>query len=289
MITRFIATAALALSLLATAASAQTATELFQKGLYAQQTAGDADGAISIYRQIIASAGTPRPLAAQAQMQIVGALLQKGDVNAASEEFRTLLTNYSDQKALIASVAARFGGAIRMAAQAPTGPPKLTLGTLENGVYHHTTTGTEITLPPGWKVVGDGMSTGDGEMVLFSMGGSTVNSANASLWLKLETPALDIPHQLEADILEKVKERVIDGFSGYKVRPETVNPWLPNGQQALSAVAQFTDRDGKPFVEHLTYIRNEKVFAFVFFRGPEPGVLGYQDEVDQLTKGIKLP
>jgi hypothetical protein len=283
MITRFIATTALALSLLATSASAQTAAELFQKGIYAQQTAGDADGAISIYRQIIASAGTPRPLAAQAQMQIVGAMVQKGDLSAASEEFRTLLMNYSDQKALIASVGARFGGAIRMAAQAPTGPPKLMLGTLENGVYHHTKTGTEITLPPGWKVVGDVMSTGDGEMVLFSTG-----ALNARLWLKLETPALDIPHQLEADILEKVKERVIGMFSDYKVRPETVQPWLPNGQQALSAVAQFTDH-GTPMLEHLTYIRNEKVFAFVSFQTSSASLAGIQDEVDQLTKGIKLP
>ena len=287
MITRFIATTALALSLLATSASAQTAAELFQKGIYAQQTAGDADGAISIYRQIIASAGTPRPLAAQAQMQIIGALVQKGDLNAASGEFRNLLTDYSDQKAIIASVAARFGGAIRSAAQAPGAPPKLTKGTLENGVYTHTTTGTQITLPPGWTVTGDGMSSGGGEMVLFSNG-----NINANVYLNLDSEATaDFSRILAGHLDYKVKQRVINGAKDYQLQPETVKPWVPGGhagQQALSAVAQYTE-NGTQMLEYLTYVMSEKAYAYVFGDTVPSGIYMYQDSVDRLTSGIKLP
>jgi len=59
MIAKFIAAAALAASLIAASAAAQTAAELMQRGIYTQETAGDADGAIQIYRQVIGSAGFP--------------------------------------------------------------------------------------------------------------------------------------------------------------------------------------------------------------------------------------
>lgn len=287
MISRFIATTAIALSLLAASGFAQTAAELFQKGIYTQQTAGDADAAVQIYRQVIASAGTQRGLAAQAQMQIVGALMQKGDLAAAAQEFNTLLTNYSDQKELIASVTARLGGGIRLAARtaAPAAPPKLTQGTLQGGVYHHTATGMEITLPPGWTVTGDGMSSGGGEGIGLANG-----DMSATVWLRPDNEAAaDIPRLLASDIDYKVKQRTVNGDSAYKVRPETVKPWLPGGQQAMSALADFNNANGVKMLEYLTFVRTEKTVVFVFGDTPATNIYSYQDSVDRLTSAMRLP
>jgi hypothetical protein len=105
---RFITTAGLAALLAVVPVFAGTAGELLQKGIYTQQTIGDVDAAIQIYRQVIASAGSRRALAAHAQMQIVAALLQKGDPDGARREFNALVRRYSDQKEIIASIRARL-------------------------------------------------------------------------------------------------------------------------------------------------------------------------------------
>jgi hypothetical protein len=65
MIVRWMGLAVLAGSLLA-----QTAAEKLQKGIYAQDTAGDVDGAITIYRDILKAPQTPRPVAATAQFRL---------------------------------------------------------------------------------------------------------------------------------------------------------------------------------------------------------------------------
>ena len=106
---RLAALAAVAVLLLATVGSAQTAAELLQKGIYTQQTAGNTDGAIEIYRQVIGMAGGDRATAARAQMQLVSAFLQKGDMAGASREFSTLAIRYSDQRELIARRPQRCG------------------------------------------------------------------------------------------------------------------------------------------------------------------------------------
>jgi hypothetical protein len=56
VIIRFAASAVLALSLLAAPGQAQTAVELLQKGIYTQETVGNIDAAIQIYRQVASTA-----------------------------------------------------------------------------------------------------------------------------------------------------------------------------------------------------------------------------------------
>jgi hypothetical protein len=60
----------------------QTAAEELQKGIFTQETAGDPDGAIDIYRQIMNRGSTPREIAAQAQYRLGEALLKKGTCRA---------------------------------------------------------------------------------------------------------------------------------------------------------------------------------------------------------------
>lgn len=96
----------LATSFLALPVRAQTAGELLQKGIYTQETAGDLDGAIAIYRQIVNSGNSPRDVAAQAQYRLAQSLLQKGDLSNGATEFSNLARNYADYGKLIGSLAA---------------------------------------------------------------------------------------------------------------------------------------------------------------------------------------
>ncbi len=101
MFLRFVTVAMLALSLLATAGSAQTAAELLQKGIYTQETAGDLDAAIQIYRQVIRSAGNQRALAAQAQYRLAQCLRQKGAAADAAREFKKVIEGYPEERELV--------------------------------------------------------------------------------------------------------------------------------------------------------------------------------------------
>jgi hypothetical protein len=101
MITQHLAAAIMATLLLAGAANAQSAADLLQKGIHAQETVGDLDGAIQIFRQVVASPNTSKQLAAQAQYQLVLCSLQKGDRPGASQELQLLEKNFADQPDLI--------------------------------------------------------------------------------------------------------------------------------------------------------------------------------------------
>jgi TolA-binding protein len=91
---------------------AQTAAELLQKGIYTQETAGDLDGAIAIYRQIVNSGSSPRDLGAQAQYRLAQSLLQKGDLPQGAQEFANLARNYADYGKLVSSLAMQAQGAV---------------------------------------------------------------------------------------------------------------------------------------------------------------------------------
>jgi len=104
--------AAVILSAALTFAQSQpTAAELLQKGIYAQETAGDLDGAIKIYHQIVDSHPTQREIAAQAQYRLGMTLLEKGDAAAASQEIQRLGWDFPDYRDLVAATKTGSGKA----------------------------------------------------------------------------------------------------------------------------------------------------------------------------------
>jgi hypothetical protein len=298
MFIRFVAVAMLALSLLATASSAQTAAELLQKGIYTQQTAGDVDGAVKIYQQVIGMAGVDHAIAARAQMQIVTAFLQKGDLPRAARELTTLRLNYGDQKEVVAAAVT----AAQLAALTPSArpttvvqttppAPHLTKGTLENGVYHHTATGTEIRVPTGWSITGDAFSSGGGECVLLN------DSSGQSyfVWMMSDpTRAAEIPATLQNDADRKLLQRTADGVEGFEMRPGTLSKFY-NGsareggtRQALAVAFDFVQGKAS-MIEYETWVRTEK--TFVYFRGicPLSSTSAVQDGIQMLVNATDLP
>jgi tetratricopeptide (TPR) repeat protein len=83
-------------------APAQTVSDLLQKAIYAEETAGDLDGAIKLYRQVLAASTETRAFAAQAQYRVGTCLLRKGDQSGARQAFETLIKDYPDQTELVA-------------------------------------------------------------------------------------------------------------------------------------------------------------------------------------------
>jgi hypothetical protein len=83
-------------------AVAQSTADLLQKGIYTQETLGDLDGAIKIYRQIANSASQSRTYAAQAQYRLALCLLKKGDNADAVKAFEKLAQDYPEEKELVA-------------------------------------------------------------------------------------------------------------------------------------------------------------------------------------------
>jgi hypothetical protein len=83
-------------------AAGQSTADLLQKGIYTQETVGDLDGAIKIYRQIVNSASQSRTYAAQAQYRLAQCLLKKGDKAEAAKAFEKLVQDYSEEKELVA-------------------------------------------------------------------------------------------------------------------------------------------------------------------------------------------
>ncbi|HEX5108471.1 MAG TPA: DUF6152 family protein [Vicinamibacterales bacterium] len=68
----------LALGALPIVGFAQTQTHLLEKGIFTEDTLGDLDGAIQIYRQVLAAHWVPRSIEAQAQLRLTESLRKKG-------------------------------------------------------------------------------------------------------------------------------------------------------------------------------------------------------------------
>jgi uncharacterized protein len=98
-------------------ALAQSASELLQKGIYTQETLGDLDGAIKIYKQLLAQAKGARVYAAQAQYRLARCYLAKGQSAEAVEAFKELIRDYPEQKELVAKARENVPGELKLLAE----------------------------------------------------------------------------------------------------------------------------------------------------------------------------
>jgi tetratricopeptide (TPR) repeat protein len=93
---------------------AQSASELLQKGIYLQETMGDLDGAIKIYKQVGQMAQQSRADAAQAQYRLGLCLERKGQQSEAARTFQKLTELYPDQADLVAKVKANLPSGLKL-------------------------------------------------------------------------------------------------------------------------------------------------------------------------------
>ena len=92
---------------------------LLEKGIFAEETKGDLDGAISIYKQIIDDAKANRRYVAEAQYRLGVCHLKKGDKSRAAACFRAVLSKFPSQDKIVTRARERLGKI------APTTQPRL--------------------------------------------------------------------------------------------------------------------------------------------------------------------
>jgi hypothetical protein len=234
--------------------AAQSPSELLQKGIYLQETEGDQDAAIRIYRQITSSAGQS-PAAVQAQYLIAQAMLRKGDLNAAAVEFSTLSANYPEGKAIIARLAS-YGGVPGAGAQLP-----VRSHAIHDGRYHDASTGLEFAVPAQWTVRYDGPSSDGGNMVGLAAPGSNVDYG---IWMKPnEWSAAEIPSRLRRAVDEKAKANSF--HQGFAFRPESIQPRTVAGQPALSAIADYVE-NGRRMINYYVWVYTPKTHSVFLAR-----------------------
>jgi Protein of unknown function (DUF3108)/Tetratricopeptide repeat len=95
---------------LASTAIAQPASELLEKAIFTEETVGDLDAAIGIYKQVLDNAEVNRKLAARAQYRLAQCYMKKGQDTEATEAFEKLIANYPDQKELVAQARQQMPG-----------------------------------------------------------------------------------------------------------------------------------------------------------------------------------
>jgi tetratricopeptide (TPR) repeat protein len=101
MIAKWFVAGALAILVVTCLGAAQSVPELLEKGIYTQETVGNLDAAIEIYRQILSSAPVDRTYAAQVQYRLAQCLLQKGKQADAARAFKKVIEGYPEQKDLV--------------------------------------------------------------------------------------------------------------------------------------------------------------------------------------------
>ncbi len=84
------------------AGQAATTSELLQKGIYLQETIGDLDGAMKVYRQIALMARESRANAAQAEYRLGVCLHKRGRREEAIDTFHKLIREYPEQATVVA-------------------------------------------------------------------------------------------------------------------------------------------------------------------------------------------
>ncbi|HSW44833.1 MAG TPA: HEAT repeat domain-containing protein [Phycisphaerae bacterium] len=82
--------------------SAEPMSTLLEKAVYTEETAGDLDGAIKLYQQIVKTVEADRALVAQAYYRLGQCLARKGQNKEAIEAFKRVTADYADQKDVVA-------------------------------------------------------------------------------------------------------------------------------------------------------------------------------------------
>jgi len=104
-------------------ARAEPASVLLEKGIYAEETKGDVNEAITIYQKIVAETEANRPSVAEAYCRLGICYLKKGDKTKAAETFKTLLSRFPEQTRVVTQAGKE------LAKLEPTGPVPVVLST----------------------------------------------------------------------------------------------------------------------------------------------------------------
>lgn len=149
---------------------------------------------------------------------------------------------------------------------------------VQNGRYQHPATGVSFAVPPAWTVVREG------ETVVLR---DNTSGFEAAVWMRAEKhPTTEIQKLLLAALDAKAAQR--KDFTGYQIRSDSIQTRVIGGQQALSAVADYT-RNGRPMNEYLTWIFSSRNHALFYGRVPAAKLDGFRSRFDEVINSANVP
>ena len=95
-------------------ASAQTTSDLFEKAVYADETAGNLDKAIELYSQVIAKTKKANHIAAEAQYRLGLCFEKQGKAKQAREAFQAVVDNFPKEAKFVTLAKKHLPGALKL-------------------------------------------------------------------------------------------------------------------------------------------------------------------------------
>ena len=285
---KWIVSALLTGLLLAAPVAAQSVAALLQKGIYTQETVGDVDGAIEIYKRILSRVPLPPDLAVEARVRLAQSFLQEGNAQGAAMTIVNLTRDFPDREDLQDRIGPLFRQALTQIGAGQVGSPRdagvAPLGVVKDGRYHHLQTGVEFAVPPGWSVQSTGPSSDGGDQMY--LGDSLSVGTYVAVWMKKESnPASDLDAMLQFAPVEKTNQR---GAQVYRVRAGSIEQRSIGGRKAVSAVADFIG-DGLKKVEYNTWIYTENTRAYFHAQCAASDLPLVQARVDAIIRTAIVP
>ena len=94
-------------------AHADSAAEMLEKGIYNEDTVGNLDEAIKIYRKVVELGEQAEAVAAKAQFRLAQCLLKKGQRSEATAAFKKIVTDFPNQKDWVTKAKQHLPNALR--------------------------------------------------------------------------------------------------------------------------------------------------------------------------------
>ena len=94
--------------------SAETASDLFEKAVYADETVGDLDKAIKLYERVIAKTKKANSIAAEAQYRLGLCLEKQSNPKQAREAFQAVVDDFPHEEKFVALAKTHLPGAIKL-------------------------------------------------------------------------------------------------------------------------------------------------------------------------------
>jgi len=262
----------------------QNAVYLVSKGISAEEDEQNLDVALVYYRQVLTTPSDQKIYAAFAQYRISQILLQKGKLAEAARELDSLAKTYPEYSDLVGIEVSQDQSGIlhgRPSLQNSMHP----IGTIRDNRYRHSLSGAEFSLQ-NWTVAMGAPSSGGGEIVILQKGDS--NDLQAKVWMKPERSATaDIPSRLRVHF----RKRFFSAFPHVDIEyaPIAFSLSTINGKQALSAIAEYVERDNTPMTEYLAWIYTERTRVFFFARSSALEFQTLKPLMDQLVSTAAVP
>jgi hypothetical protein len=163
-------------------------------------------------------------------------------------------------------------------------------GVLQNGRYHHNTTGIEFAVPPDWALVGAGPSSDGGDGVTLR---DSVTGGVLSVWMINRAASLEDSRAASVDdeyrnlIGMKIRMRFDQGLKDYWVPADTIQERYVNGRKALTAIGESAQR-GRSIRERLAWIYTPKTRAFFYGTVPAEDMPQFQYRFDSILDTATL-